>query len=155
MREMNEFSFILGPSSIIDAGIGVFATRDIATGSRLDLFPPGYISRRRHESEIDLQFIKYCDAEEDGYWRTPDDFSRMEVGWYLNHSFEPNATCKEADEFYALRDIAAGDEVLIDYNELNEPEDKKDAFYKRGKRNLVASTRREGRDYHGSSQGRF
>jgi SET domain-containing protein len=38
------------------------------------------------------------------------------------------------DDFYALRDIAAGEEILIDYNELSEPEDKKDAFYTRSRK---------------------
>jgi SET domain-containing protein len=66
----------------------------------------------------------------------------MEVGWYLNHSFEPNAACKEPDEFYASRDITAGEEVLIDYNSLDEPEDKKDDFYKQGEGNLRGSSPR-------------
>jgi hypothetical protein len=131
MREMDEFSLMLGSSGITGAGIGVFAMRDIAAGSRLDLFPPGYMSRRRHESEIPRHFLKYCEAEENERWRTPDDFNRMEIGWYMNHSFEPNAYRREADEFYALRDIVAGEEILVDYNEFNEPDDKKDAFFRR------------------------
>jgi uncharacterized protein len=137
MRETNEFSFMLGPSTIAGAGIGVYATHDIVAGCRLALFPLGYASRRRHEPEIDERFLKYCDAEEDDYWRTPETFSRMEIGWYVNHSFEPNSTCKSVDDFYALRDIAAGEEILIDYNELSEPEDKKDAFYKRSRKALA------------------
>jgi SET domain-containing protein len=131
MGETDEFSFMLGPSAITGAGVGVYATQDIAAGSFLAVLPPGYKSRRRHESELHQHFHKYCEAEEGDYWRTPDDFSRMEIGWYINHSFNPNATCNEADEYYALRDIVAGEEILIDYNDLNEPEDKKEAFYKR------------------------
>ena len=61
---------------------------------------------------------------------TPIDFGKMEIGWYLNHSYFPNTFHKEY-HFYALKDIKAGEEITIDYNDLEEPEAQKESFYKK------------------------
>ena len=53
----------------------------------------------------------------------------MSVIRYLNHSKTPNAYHKNYN-YYALRDIKAGEEITIDYNTLEEPEEAKEDFYK-------------------------
>ena len=58
----------------------------------------------------------------------PRDFACMELGWYLNHSKNPNAYHNDY-EFYALTDIKVGQEILIDYNSLEEPEEGKEDYY--------------------------
>ena len=56
----------------------------------------------------------------------------MEICWYLNHSETPNVSAqKDNHPFYAIKSIKAGDEVVIDYNELNEPDHLKEAYYKK------------------------
>jgi SET domain-containing protein len=55
----------------------------------------------------------------------------MEVGWFLNHSDKPNAY-HENYEYYALRDIKEGEEITIDYNSLEESEESKEYYYRKG-----------------------
>lgn len=61
--------------------------------------------------------------------KCPSDFGRMEVGWFINHSKNPNAYLREK-EFYASRDILAGEEITTDYNLLGEPEEEREDYYK-------------------------
>lgn len=42
----------------------------------------------------------------------------MSVGWFLNHSDEPNAENDEHYEYFAIKDIPKGAEILIDYDKL-------------------------------------
>jgi len=56
----------------------------------------------------------------------------MGIGWYINHSSDPNIG-KNTDGFITVRAIKAGYEILLDYNELNEPENLKEAYYKASK----------------------
>ncbi len=65
----------------------------------------------------------------------PADFGVLAVGWFLNHS-KSNANAEVGEprgirtySWYASRDIEAGEEILIDYNNLEEPDDKKASYY--------------------------
>ena len=48
----------------------------------------------------------------------PQTFSRMSVGWYLDHSDTPNVAEDADGDFSALHDIAADEELTIDYDVL-------------------------------------
>ncbi len=113
--------FRLQPSTIPDAGVGVFATADILAGTVLsELFADDDVRWLTTEEfaalnlpgGLDHYFIPY----QDGY-SGPRDFNRLSVGWYLNHADAPNLGHIEWD-YYALRDIAAGEELFIDYEQL-------------------------------------
>ena len=132
-----EFTFILKPSLL--GGIGVFAACDIPEGmvvSRQD-----HVSRILRTKDVPQEFIKYCIHINDEECICPERFDRMEISWYLNHSDEPNIAVKEVkpDEtngfktykVYATRNIKAGEEILMDYHCLNEPEHLKEDFYKK------------------------
>jgi hypothetical protein len=124
-----EFSFILKCCS---NGIGVFAVHDIEVNTFLRLFAEKGQSdnasiSRRIENVPEL-FRSYC-LNRGNTIMTPKDFGRIEIGWYLNHSNSPNAYHKNY-EFYSLCAIKAGDEITINYNELEEPDNAKDDFYK-------------------------
>ena len=126
IQDVNEFSFILKSSNL---GIGVFATHDIPEHTRITaLFPDGFLISRRKRSEIPNAFIDYCIARDKDLYDCPRRFNQMEVGWYLNHSNSPNLRF-DSEAHYTIRDIKAGEEMLIDYNDLNEPEDKKKSYY--------------------------
>ncbi len=122
----NEFSFILKPS---EHGIGVFAIHNIAKGAKLVVFPEGYTSRSLHKDKVPDILRGYCIDRENDRLTCPYDFSHMPIGWYLNHSNIPNAEHRNY-VYYASRDIKEGEEILIDYNTLEEPEDSKDDYYK-------------------------
>lgn len=128
----DEFSFMLKPSTIVPSiGIGVFATHRIRSGIKITVSPEGSKGRRMQDKDLPEEFKKYCSAEKDDWYLCPQQFNRIEIGWYVNHSFDPNIE-KRADSFwYTLKEINSGDEILFDYNTINEPEDKKEIFYKK------------------------
>ena len=69
---------------------------------------------------VPADFKKYCLNLRNGLFAPPD-FGQMAVGWYLNHSSTPNAY-QEQYQYFAARDIEAGEEITINYQTLNEVE---------------------------------
>jgi uncharacterized protein len=45
----------------------------------------------------------------------PTSFNKLTTAWYLNHSGTPNIAADPQFNFYALRDIKAGEELTVDY----------------------------------------
>jgi uncharacterized protein len=115
--------FRLKPSSIPDAGVGVFTTRDIPSGTILhELFAEDDVVCYSWEEftalavpdEVKHNFATRYESE----CYLPRDLNRISVGWYLNDSVEPNLAHDSNYNYYALRDIAAGEELLIRYDDL-------------------------------------
>ena len=126
MNKTDEFSFRLKASNI--GGVGVFALHDIDTDVMLALKTNEKVGIVRHKEDIPNELIEYCIANQDGTYTCPPEFNHMHLVWYLNHSNEPNATLRE-NAYHSTKPIKAGEEIVIDYNILGEPEDKKEAFY--------------------------
>jgi SET domain-containing protein len=127
-NKTNEFSFILKPA---EYGVGVFAAHGIKEGTYLRLFREEDDSRTaivRKKEDVPEYFRQFCVSRGETL-RCPSDFGRMEIGWHLNHSKTPNAQHRNYN-YYALRDIKEGEEITIDYNTLEEPEDAKQEYYK-------------------------
>lgn len=131
MNETDEFSFKLQPSG---HGVGVFAVESIKKGTYLRLFgdrnKEGVLETRTRPltpESVPTEFRDHCIFRE-GKLICPLDFGEMAVGWYLNHSGTPNARRDESYRWYALADINAGDEITIDYNSLEEPEETKEPY---------------------------
>ncbi len=129
----DEFSFILKPSS---HGVGVFATHNIKQGTYLRLFSKQdegvNPDRELPKEDVPASFRGYCVDRGDTVI-CPRDFGEMPIGWYLNHSRTPNArhsNLKEDYLWYASRDILAGEEILVDYNSLEEPPGAKEGYYR-------------------------
>ncbi len=130
-RPFSEFSCILKPSPL--GGIGVFATHDSAAGT--PLLRPEHCStvRTLKIKDVPLEFLKYCVFISLEECTGPRHFDHMEIGWYLNHSATPNIAAEGSAGYYAfkaIRDIQAGEEILLDYNELGEPEALKEEYYR-------------------------
>lgn len=120
----------------------MFASHDIAAGTIL--LNKEHKIRRVKIADIPSEWQKFCVYINDKECFAPERFDRMEIGWFINHSATPNIAAKdpllsldEIDEnkpraypFVALKDIKAGEEILIDYNYLKEPQHMKDDFYK-------------------------
>jgi SET domain-containing protein len=127
-NKTTEFAFVLKNS---EHGTGVFAVHDIKAGTYLRLFGdennPDDVSVVRKKEDVPEFFRSYC-VDRGGTMECPRDFGCMEVGWFINYSKTPNAYVRD-NEFYALRDIKAEDEITIDYNILEEPEDSKEEYY--------------------------
>lgn len=130
MNQTDEFSFLLKPS---EHGVGVFAVHDIAKDTHLRLFGQedtlALRSLKRDKDSVPEIFQQYCMSRGDKLI-CPKDFSTMPVGWYLNHSKNSNTFRDDDYKWYASQDIKAGDEILINYNLLEEPEDAQANYYK-------------------------
>jgi hypothetical protein len=131
--EWSEYSFVLKPSPW--GGVGVFATHDMAHGTVL--FRPNITHVRTFAvKDVPPAFIKYCIYIDEHTCIGPQAFDRMEISWYINHSATPNVSIKKCPaslngepRFWAIKDIAADTEIVMDYNELDEPESVKEPFY--------------------------
>lgn len=116
----DEYSFVLKNAG--ERGVGVFTTHAIAKGTYMCLFPilgwPRFLSNRRIEKDPRIKKFAQLYGVKTGLGVfVAFDFSRMSVGWYLNHSDTPNAYHQKW-MYYASRDIAADEEVTIDYRTL-------------------------------------
>src|SRR5271163_2143903 len=142
--EWSEFSFILKPSPI--GGIGVFSTHEISANTLI--FRTFHELRILSIKEVPQDFLKYCIYMNDEQVVAPERFDRMEIGWFINHSSTPNIenrhpirNSKRADiaqmlndmrirSIYTKRAIKAGEEILINYNNLDEPNHLKEDYYR-------------------------
>ncbi|MFA6047287.1 MAG: SET domain-containing protein [Parcubacteria group bacterium] len=126
-QKTTEFSFVLKPT---EHGVGVFAAHDIKKGTYLRLFreeDEGRIAVTRKKEDVPEFFRQFC-ADRGDMLSCPRNFGHMEIGWYINHSKTPNTYHKNYN-YYALRDIPAGEEITVDYNTLEEPEEAKEEYY--------------------------
>jgi hypothetical protein len=133
MNYTNEFSFILKPSQY---GVGVFATHDIEKGTRLRLFGDDNPVRLLKKEDVP-KAVRYLCASRGDILLCPSDFGCMQIGWHLNHSDNSNAVHDKnepAENYYGIwhaqRDIKEGEEITINYNVLEEPEEDKGDFQK-------------------------
>ena len=116
----------LRPSPI--EGIGVFALRDIPKGCR-DMFSKSspddkWITVSRGEmsalpAHTQWFIANYCLFDEENYYVPADGFKKIDVSLFLNHSDTANViSINDGECFETLRDIKAGEELVIDYGEI-------------------------------------
>jgi SET domain-containing protein len=107
-------------------GIGVFAIRDIPKGTR-DIFSQGvgeWIKLTIAEVEAlpnhSRDLVENHCLFDEGYYYVPDyGFKLVDLVIYLNHSETPNViSINEGEFFEAIRDIATGEELLVDYGTI-------------------------------------
>jgi len=114
----------LAPSPI--HGIGVFALADIPANT-VDLFSPpagewpGVSLEEIEKLPAHAQKLidTYCLHDEGKVHLPPHGFKMLEPAIFLNHSDTPNLAQRDGgDYFITLRDIRAGEELMIDYGAL-------------------------------------
>ena len=122
----NDTYAMLKPSGI--HGIGVFAIRPIPKGCR-SIFSKGVgewiklpIARVDQLPQHAKDLVEtYCLFDEENYYVPDYGFKLMDLVNYLNHSDEPNImSVNDGEYFEALRDIATGEELLVNYGHLVE-----------------------------------
>ncbi len=125
LEELKNNTWVMLKPSPVE-GIGVFAVTGINKGQR-QLFS-------RDQSEwirIPKQEIEQLPAHsrhlvenhclyDEGHYFVPEyGFKIVDLVIYLNHSDTPNVrSVNEGEDFEALRDIEAGEELFIDYGEI-------------------------------------
>ena len=121
---------MLQPSPV--AGVGVFAIRDIPKGCRRMFSEPDgpedWISVSR--AEVDAlpaharhQVENYCLYDDEQYFVPAGGFKKMDLSLFLNHADTPNVrSIEDGAWFEATRDIAAGEELFVDYGDIVDAE---------------------------------
>lgn len=99
-------------------GRGVITDTAIAKGDTIERVPVLFIPAEQWEYIEKTEFYHYCYS-----WGHESQHAAFAMGFgsLYNHSYDPAAVYKKhidenEVEFIALRDIAAGDEVTINYN---------------------------------------
>ncbi|MCC6754601.1 MAG: SET domain-containing protein [Saprospiraceae bacterium] len=107
-------------------GVGVFALCEIPCGctGMFSKDPGEWV----HLSYADVDELPgharklveaYCLFDESGYFVPAGGFKAMDLSLFLNHSETPNiASIDDGAAFVALRDISAGEELLVDYGSI-------------------------------------
>ena len=112
-------------------GIGVFAICPIPAGTDIfanDLVPLVWVSRETLDkgglSEAERAFYDDFGIRRGEEIGCPANFHNLTPGWYLNSPSPGEAANVRSDPglaFIAARDIEAGEELVIDYSDFNEP----------------------------------
>ncbi len=113
----------LEKSKIPGAGIGVIAIIDIPKGVYPFLPDNGtiiWINKKQFATQpqkIKKLYADFAIIKGDLYGLYKDkNFNQLDVTWYVNHdSKKPNMAIDKKNKFYALIDINAGEELVIDY----------------------------------------
>lgn len=94
-------------------GIGAFATRNIAVGSRIAVMTGEIVSTADTFTRMGSGTLRADDPlqiEEDLYICLAEDCL------YFNHSCDPNAGIRNFNILFALKDIDEGEEIRFDYS---------------------------------------
>jgi hypothetical protein len=114
----------LRPSRIHLQGIGVFAVRNIKRGAKIadgvadEDFEPlvSWREFRAYDAKVQSKVMAFCIGTPEGFLPPPDnDFDKLSIEWYLNHSCEGNCGFDSEGDFVALRNISEGEEICYDY----------------------------------------
>ena len=103
-------------------GVGVFAIRDIPEGinpfegdlGAVVSVPVGVVDKLTNE-ELRRIYYDFCPVIADSFL-APCDFNLLTVGWYVNHSSNPNLTAVSGTKFVTRRSILLGEEITTDYS---------------------------------------
>jgi SET domain-containing protein len=130
LKELSGSTYVMIKPSPLH-GIGVFAIRDIPKGTK-NIFSQGvgeWIKVSKQEVDALPQHSKdlienHCLFDEDHFFVPDYGFKLVDLVIYLNHSESPNViSLNEGEQFEALRDIATGEELLVDYGTIVECEE--------------------------------
>ena len=100
------------------AGLGLFATKPIAHAAYIVTYRGKRIPTREAQVREHRGRARYM-FEIDARW-TIDGSGRSNIARYVNHSCRPNAEAvlrKGRIVYVAVRDIASGEEITVDYGE--------------------------------------
>ncbi|MFW9818624.1 MAG: SET domain-containing protein-lysine N-methyltransferase [Candidatus Thorarchaeota archaeon] len=105
-------------------GRGVFAKKDIEKDTIIDVAYVVPIPNKDYKKIRKTILFNYCYIWEDPE-QTPEfkNAITLSISQFINHSYKPNVKYLydyelKAMEFIALRDIAKGEEILVNYNGL-------------------------------------
>jgi len=110
-------------------GVGVFAIRRIKKGASIfpdDDAPIKWVPEGELQGlppELRQLYNDFSIIKDNGEnYGCPRSFNQLTVSWFLNRPppGEPNVGCRDDYTFYALRDIAVDEELIVDYRTFSE-----------------------------------
>lgn len=130
LQELRQHTFAILKPSLLH-GIGVFAITGITKGEQkiFSNHPSEWIEVSKEEVESLPKHSRdlvenHCLFNESHYYIPEYGFKLFDLAVYLNHSDQPNLISINDGEFFeAIRDIEAGEELLIDYGTIVESEE--------------------------------
>jgi hypothetical protein len=119
----------LAPSKVDKDGVGVFAIVNIKKDNPLfcgDNEEMLWIEESTFKNAPDAVRRLYRDFSvfKNNRFGCPLTFNRLTASWYINkpkRGETPNVYCDANYDFYALRDIKAGEELTVDYFKYSDP----------------------------------
>jgi SET domain-containing protein len=130
LQQLHQHTFaMLKPSPL--HGIGVFAITAIKKGERkiFSDHESEWIEISKEEVDALPQHAKslvenHCLFNETHYYIPEYGFKIFDLAVYLNHSDQPNLiSINDGEHFESIRDIEAGEELLIDYGTIVDSEE--------------------------------
>ena len=130
LKQLAESTYVMIKASPVH-GIGVFAIRDIPKGTQ-DIFSQGIgewieVSKKevdalpKHSRDL---VENHCLFDDKSYFIPDYGFKLVDLVIYLNHSDTPNVvSINDGERFEAIRDIACGEELFVDYGTIVEEEE--------------------------------
>lgn len=111
-------------------GVGLFSYRAIPNDTLV------YATRPEEDLVVSLSKVRQLPLETQQLYKTfgvvlegkdaivvPKNFNHMSVIWYINHSdSDPNVMTPDGSDYYTTRDVAAGEELLVNYNSFDTDE---------------------------------
>ena len=130
LKQLAESTYVMIKASPVH-GIGVFAIRDIPKGTQ-DIFSQGigeWIEVSKEEVDALPKHSRdlvenHCLFDDKSYFIPDYGFKLVDLVIYLNHSDTPNVvSLNDGEMFEAIRDIACGEELFVDYGTIVEGEE--------------------------------
>lgn len=130
LKQLAESTYVMIKASPVH-GIGVFAIRDIPKGTQ-DIFSQGigeWIEVSKEEVDALPKHSRdlvenHCLFDDKSYFIPDYGFKLVDLVIYLNHSDTPNVvSINDGERFEAIRDIACGEELFVDYGTIVEGEE--------------------------------
>jgi len=120
-NELDIPQVVIKPSTIKDAGVGIFANKSFKKGDKVHIWGKRDI-RSKKIKDIKrgekFWFERFCVEDGKGSYTCPGDWKRMSIGWYINDSRTPNLVQDVWGNTTAVRNIKRGEELTIDYSLL-------------------------------------
>jgi hypothetical protein len=116
---------VLAHTPVMRTEIGIITTQDIPKGTKLPLFANDdyKLWRLRDVRKLPALFrerlLKYGVLDRSGL-HGPKYPSQMSIGWYIRHSDDPTTRIDEEYDYFARRDIKAGEEITVDLHTLGD-----------------------------------
>jgi uncharacterized protein len=111
----------VAPSPI--EGVGVFAAQPIAAGTRIWRLEPAFDRLIRREELLTMAPMMQAFVDRYAYPLLSDPevlIVELDNGRFMNHDpLDPNTRFDDPDAGFALRDIAAGEEITCNYAEFD------------------------------------